>query len=177
MKTFLDQQSGAVIGVSLKGMYSFFATDHRFSQIESDDVDFQVVRNPFNRVISFYQDKIINRELTQVCQKVVLAALNSESLKNISLQDLCSVLPDVVSKNDHFHPQYDPRKNVTKVIKIESDLPLLGVELGIDFSRKVNATSHGSAASLLHGSRGVGFIRDVYRLDFAMFGYSLDCLE
>lgn len=102
-----------------------YTKDHRLcgfdatpEQLQTDYKDwfkFSVVRNPFDRVVSVYTDKIeknpvdrINRGDTsmQTCQKIILKALKRplklEEFANVSFEDFIGVLPKIINDDWHF---------------------------------------------------------------------------
>lgn len=174
MRRFHDTQSSAIIGLSLKCMFSFFKRNPRFEEIDrSGDVDYFICRHPCHRVVSLYYDKCVQRSITQDCQRVLLEETGRSDFSGFTLSNLIEVLPKVLEKDEHFWPQvkgYNLRS--IAFFTMEHELPWLSKRLELDLSTKQNSTIHPAAEELLSW-KNARDISSIYEEDFETFGYTL----
>jgi hypothetical protein len=187
MRTFKQISTGTIVGCSLKCMFTFFAKHPDFAEIYPPTVtpDYFLVRNPFDRTLDLFMDKLRSRAALdgpqQVCQTVLMDLLGLKQrgdLAGMSFQRFCSVLPQAAKIEEHMWPQSngffghnrEDANKLTRVTRIETGLSRLGLGLGIDFSVKVNAPECGHWTKY-YDADSLYVVKEVYRQDFVMFGY------
>lgn len=185
MIVFQDKFTGATIGTSRKVMSSFFALrPFRFTEIPSSWCDWFITRDPYDRVVSIYADKLRaafddHPAHPQRCQRWIAAALRIDdfrALRAATLPEFVGALPVIAHLDEHLVPQIfgvDPAR-IKRTVKMNGGLNVLAEELGIDFSKKENYHPHEPFDSYFHppvlpSARNV--VQMVYALDFEIFGY------
>jgi hypothetical protein len=193
-------RSKKIIGIIHRKVAStFFVTNKIFDKVcvkcepyellnkYKDWFKFTVVRNPVNRVLSVYKDKIVNNpksklergELSlQVCQKKIALGLNIEpsikNFKNISLEHFINNLHKFYLTDLHFSPYYllIKKEQCDYIGKLENfntvidELKKKG--LTIKTNKKTNETLSGNIfkTCTLNQYMQIG---KIYHIDFKMF--------
>jgi len=127
--------------IHYKSGYSYFINSKIFERVvfkkTSKDIyenyknwyKFSFVRCPFDRLLSFYKDKVLtnpidrinrNEKKMQLCQKILLRNLNKplklEQFKNIKFKDICLIINKIVLSDSHFIPYNIGLINEDKII-------------------------------------------------------------
>lgn len=162
----------------------------RPSELSSRDVrslrdsfyKFVFARNPFTRVLSAYRNKIEGHR-RQAAHFERWAKRRGPSLDE-SFADFCQYLAEVgLYEDPHWAPQQDclllPLSEFDYVGKIEGLSTVLPEVLSRAFRREVafdvpvkKSTGASSQVAAHYGPREIEMIRDLYRSDFELFGYS-----
>ncbi|MFW6043739.1 MAG: sulfotransferase family 2 domain-containing protein, partial [Marinilabiliaceae bacterium] len=151
-------------------------------------VNYVVGRDPYNRLESFYRDKL-NKCLSPGkkwggAQRIFfrplgLTFLSSnkkkyEALNQLTFEKFIRLLPRAYMKNRHLHPQVKIFRNLKNVhtLKLESreDLQFMKDELGIDTSIRENKTDK-AGFDLKWTREMLDVVNELYGEDFEFFGY------
>jgi len=181
---FADTKYGTTFKVSLKVMFSFFRDypDSRFrllKEIEVGHVDYLISRNPYERAVSLFFDKLRGRMIAlerPECEQIELMRhlhlTDLVELGSISFDDFCAALPTIWERNWHFIPQtFGVDLSVVRNIVDMHELSELSEKLDIDFSRKANTSEHGEWRTY-YTKLSMFAIQNVYHRDFELLGYS-----
>ena len=168
-------RSKKIIGLlHYKSGYSYFIESNIFDKVVlkksskelyenyKDWYKFSFIRCPFDRLLSFYKDKIllnptnrINRNTSklQVCQKIILKSLKKpldlKEFENITFNQVCLVLHKNVYSDSHFLPYnlgliYENKIIVDFIGKLENftnDIELINNKLNLKLKyKKENST-------------------------------------
>ena len=157
MPHFFNKSKGYYISTNYKVLYSLLSRQPSLQAIEHGNLRFSayakkyllsnrhrwylIVRNPYDRLESFYKDKFVKTpshklleyDQLQHCQKVFLPYLNikrgdlpetiREKLLDFSFIQFIRTLPNTYLLNDHLYPQSMKTKLYLKNLKILS-IPL-----------------------------------------------------
>lgn len=155
-----------------------FLTPGRLSQTEVDGFDrlfkFTVVRDPFSRTLSAYLDKIERRAL--------------RAGKQSSFGDFLNALDKerYLFSNAHWAPQsalmlipVEQFDYIGKVENLSADLAYIKQRIRPETaepvtSMKANATGAKDKLIEYYSPELIQKVRDIYRQDFEVFGYSMD---
>ncbi|MEO0787981.1 MAG: sulfotransferase family 2 domain-containing protein [Bacteroidota bacterium] len=160
-----------------------------------------LVRNPYNRVESFFRDKFrqaiaVNKEegSWQLCQKMffplmeIQESMSAETIGDkflsTSFAEFVSMLPEVHMKDGHLFPQHwahrvNARTNVlpvsfpfTAVFRMESKTDMEKLATIFGVDIKVRANSTKAVKADIHwGEQEIRTVDQVYAKDFVSFGY------
>lgn len=160
--------------------------------LRTDFQHYMVVRCPYERLVSFYFDKLqidparrIDGKF-QYCQKLFLKLVNGtiprdvseaiELLKSITFEQYICLLPMAI-RNRHLRPQCKILKcvgqrlhEVTTFVRLEDDLKILEKYVGFDANLKVNSTMRPSAKEMFT-SQLTRLVDDLYEEDFSFLPY------
>lgn len=162
-----------------------------------------LVRNPYNRLVSFYSDKFIKHPLTsknknfdgwQPCQKIFFPHLGISSndnntvicdkFINTTFEYFIKILPFVFNLEAHLHPQSELfylkkyfikiKLKFDEIIKLENmHKELMLNELNIDIGTVKNITSH-KAYNEYFKKPLYQIVNRLYDADFKNFAYKLE---
>lgn len=189
MNVFSHRYSRRFVSLNYKVMYTFFNQSTRFSKKYAGDhlkqrnlivaVDAMLVRNPFEKLASFYSDKIISGNCISLKSEFVsllsrkfgfeVTEVQKEKIADkISIDDFIEALEDLFMGEAHLYPQTYCLKWIRPkaIIKIESDLPKLAEMFpDIDFSVKKNE----SKTKTVLDEKSKSKVMRLYRDDFLQF--------
>lgn len=188
MLLFKHKASGLHVGCSYKVLYSFFVhhsdkfqfVTELYDPNHSYTIDFFLVRDPFERIKSLFIDKLrigMDPASPQMCQKVMLQYFGLKDLlelRQISFESFCLNLPFFYKLDAHFYPQefgYCPDR-VKRVVKIESELPWLEKQLGVNFAEKNHPSPQGVKDELGFTLAAAISVQSLYAYDLKLFKYS-----
>ncbi len=156
-----------------------FATPARLSRAEVDRFaslfKFTVVRNPYTRTLSAYLDKIERRALREGRESSF-----GDFLRKAKAQ------PRFLYSNAHWAPQsslmlipINKFDLIGKVESLDSDLIEIKRRIRPDLEQpltsfKANATGAGDKLRRYYDDELITLVQDLYREDFATFGYSTE---
>lgn len=164
---------------------------------KNDDIyHYQIVRNPYERLVSFFYDKLRNalpgdpdREFKlQNSQKLILRKLNinpflnahkkADILLNITFDEFIYLLPKLTS-NKHLRPQILTAPKIIEtiigspsILKMEEDLDAICSISGVNRSLKRNPTIHPTYEELFNSST-YKIANEIYYGDFIKYGYQI----
>jgi hypothetical protein len=148
-----------------------------------DLLRFTLVRNPFDRILSCYLNKVI-RDTPQ--RRIVLAALGREAEAAVTLADFLRFVAaqPPAQRDPHWATQDDllfngalPIDMIGRFERFTEDFAAIGRRIAPDFDRYVHVeTRHGTGAKdyALIGAAEADAIRAIYAADFARFGYGAE---
>lgn len=149
------------------------------SQLDSNDIFFTVVRNPFARIVSVYRDYISDPSHENVFEDYLFGVLS----RGLSFKDFVKrieAIPDLL-KEPHIKPQhhfidYYRRKNPNVVIlklekpdEVNSFLSIYGLEMPV-----LNASKEGYNFRDFYDQDTFDMVARMYRTDIKMFRYEQD---
>jgi len=156
--------------------------DDLVSLLERDDVlRFTIVRNPFDRILSCYTNKII-RATPQ--RSRVLDELRLSEEAGVSLLAFLALVANQApeQRDPHWATQDDllfrgalPIDIIGRFENFDADLAEIGKRIDPDFARFIyTERRHGTGVKdySLVGSAEAELIREIYRADFTRLGYS-----
>jgi hypothetical protein len=215
MPSFIDVQETYILSTNFKVMYSTLHSQPNLlplpdyiarRRIFRDKIkggklkSYLLVRNPYDRLVSFYTNKFKDDHLKRInknwqhCQLIFFPYLDlspqsdeatiADRLTNTSFEEFTLLLPEVYDLDLHLHPQSWLVKRkwkgfllftvpFDKTFKMESDLNRLEVELGLDIGILDNPTWH-AAYQDYFTRRSLEVANELYALDFALFDYQMD---
>jgi hypothetical protein len=215
MPSFINQQETYILVTNFKVMYSTLCRQPSLSPIpyyiagckifinkikRGKLKTFLLVRNPYDRLVSFYINKFKDDHLHRInknwqhCQLIFFPYLNispqddetiiSDRLTSTSFEEFALLLPEVYDLDRHLHPQYWlvyrkwkgflPLKALfDTILKLENDLDRLKNELGLDIDILDNKTRHGAYQDYFT-QRSLDVANELYTRDFDLFGYQMD---
>ncbi len=159
-----------------------------------------LVRNPYDRLVSFFINKFKDDHLNRInknwqhCQLIFFPYLNlspnddetiiADRLTSTSFEEFALLLPEVYALDLHLHPQswmvyrkwkgFLPLKiPFDDILKMESDLGRLAIELGLDISIFDNPTRHAGYQDYFT-RRSLEAANKLYTRDFELFGYQME---
>lgn len=164
------------------------------SYVASPDVfKFVVVRNPFSRALSGYLDKVVRGEaqFNTLRQNIsTIRGCNPSDIDHstVTFLEFCEALKLFKRPkqfDQHWRPQaahicssfikYDV---FAKLESIDEDMELISERIGVKHISKERGRDHATSANdkllTFYSEDEANIIRDIYREDFDLFGYSLD---
>lgn len=190
MNVFSHKHSGRLVSLNYKVMYTLFNESTRlFTKKYSGDhlkdvdlivaVDTLLVRNPFDKLASFYSDKIIKGECVSLkpdfvavlSEKFGLDVANTPKDKiaeGIPIDAFIDSLEDLFMGEAHLYPQTYCLKWIKPktIMKIESDLPKLA-EMFPQMNLSVKKNE--SKIKTVLDDRARSKVMSLYRDDFRQF--------
>ena len=148
---------------------------------------FGLVRNPYERLASFYFDKL-HKSLDESdyfvrSQRIFFPVLGVEkasptekyqALKAVDFNKFIGLLPEIYDKNRHLHPQHwvFDKLNIDKFLQIEdqSAQQFMQNELDIDLKIKANVTQKDN---LQWNSESRRIVNEIYQKDFEKYDYPI----
>ena len=160
-----------------------------------------LVRNPYDRIVSFYADKFRQSPLRrteeqgwQNCQRIFFAHLKisdntpfdkvRERFLSVSFEEFIKLLPGLYLIDGHLRPQSSLLrariKNIPisglikfkRIYRMEKDLSQLGKDLKIDISIKYQVSRHASSEEYFTPSLRK-IVNELYYDDFLLGGYEI----
>ncbi|WP_061013153.1 sulfotransferase family 2 domain-containing protein [Photobacterium leiognathi] len=141
---------------------------------------FTVVRNPFDRAVSAYLDKVSSKKDLVVWNNFV-SSLGKQVNYDISFEDYLDILmehPNLSQADKHFRPQVDNMHGITpSFIGYLEDMDSVKLHLS-DFNIEIiNKIPHKTNTKnkrnhLLSSESIINKVRILYKNDFDAFGYS-----
>lgn len=192
MPHFYNFKQKYFISTNFKVMYSTFRKQEYLKKVKlfrllfSSKNKYIVVRNPYDRLESFYRDKLGKSLLLEKkwlrSQKIYFKPLgvNSKSreekfkaLQKMSFEEFIKLLPLTYQKNRHLHLQNKIFKNIKpkRVIQMEKteDLFFMQTQLQLDMNIKANKTDKQS--EIIWSPEMIDIVNTVYKADFEQYGY------
>ncbi len=193
MPHFKNIKYGYFISVNFKVMYSTMRTQKHLKKVKlfwllfSKKDKYILVRNPYERLESFYRDKLgkhlVESNKWARSQKIFFRPLGIKNknthekfkqLSNLSFESFIKLLPEVYTKNRHLHPQNRMFKKVnhTKVLYMEKkeDLLFLAENLHLDLNIKANTTDK-SKHHLEWKPQMISIVNKLYAEDFKLYNF------
>lgn len=161
---------------------------------------YMLVRNPYDRLVSFYTNKFEDDHLNRInknwqhCQLIFFPHLNlspqddekiiADRLTATSFDEFSSLLPEVYKLDLHLQPQswvirrkwkgfLSIKIPIDTILRMEFDLERLESELGLDIGIIDNPTRH-SAYRNYFTRTSLDTANELYVRDFVLFGYRMD---
>ncbi|HYD50094.1 MAG TPA: sulfotransferase family 2 domain-containing protein [Terriglobales bacterium] len=208
MPSFYHRRRNYLITTSLKVMYSSLAQQPELEPLHDAEAwtrywltpgveRFCLVRDPYDRLVSFYTDKLRTAPKTarkagwQHCQRIFFADLAlaeempddqiAERLRAVTFEEFLALLPRLYRKDPHLWPQARsltyragplplPAPSGT-ILKMEAAAEVCE-RLALDPTIHVNRTEHDDPHALFR-SAGYAIANRIYRNDFKRYGYAL----
>ncbi len=193
MPHFKNIKYGYFISVNFKVMYSTLRVQKDLSKVKlfrllfSKKDKYIVVRNPYERLESFYRDKLgthlVESKKWARSQKIFfnpLAVKNKstrekfKALSSLSFESFVKLLPEVYTKNRHLHPQNRLFKKIKhkKILYMEKeeDLLFLAENLHLDLNIKANTTDK-SKHHLEWTPSMISIVNNLYAEDFKLYNF------
>ena len=193
MPSFVNHAKKKVIITNYKVMYSMLKQQKEWKKSKNWLVKwipyqkFGLVRNPYERLTSFYFDKL-RKSLDDTdyfvrSQRIFFPVLEIQNasakekyaaLKAIDFNRFVELLPEIYDKNRHLHPQhwvFDKLK-IDKFLQIENESAqqYMQNELDIDLRIKANVTQK---SKLEWNSGSIRIVNDIYQKDFETYDYPI----
>ena len=195
MPHFKNKEKDYIISTNFKVMYSTIKKSPGLKKLKEEliwlyrpRVNYVVGRDPYNRLESFYRDKL-NKCLSSGrkwgrAQRIFFKPMGLtflsphkekyEALSQLTFEKFIQLLPKAYMKNRHLHPQVKIFRNLRNVhpLKLESeeDLQFMKNELGIDTTIRANPTDQ-AGFDLKWTREMLDVVNELYREDFEFFGY------
>lgn len=174
-------------------MYSTLRTQKHLKKVKlfrlllSKKNKYILVRNPYERLESFYRDKL-GKDLVESkkwarSQKIFFKPLGVEkkgtqekfnALNNVTFESFVKLLPEIYTKNRHLHPQNRLFKNIShkRVLYMEKkeDLLFMAENLHLDLNIKANTTDK-SKHHLEWTPQMVSVVNKLYANDFKLYNF------
>ncbi|MGM0532583.1 MAG: sulfotransferase family 2 domain-containing protein [Bacteroidota bacterium] len=195
MPHFKNREKDYIISTNFKVMYSTLRKSQGLKRLKEEliwlhrpRVNYVIGRNPYDRLESFYRDKLNKRVNTSWkwgrTHKIFFKPLglsffssNQEkfnAFKELTFEKFIRLLPQAYMKNRHLHPQVKILKDLKNVHKLklesEEDLQFMKNELGIDTGIRANQTDK-KDFDLKWTREMYDVVNKLYSEDFDFFGY------
>ena len=167
-----------VVGANLKVLYSFLSFHPEFLAEQLGWCDVLLWRDPLERTVSMFADKCranLDPGHVQGVQRLLMQQLQLRDVRelgDVAFSTIVGVLEPILLQDWHLTPQVNGvrLKDIGRVVDIADGLPALGLRLGVDFSRRENASSHGPALEY-YTSQTRQTIERLYAMDYAARGH------
>ena len=192
MPSFVNRSKKITLTTNYKVMYSMLKRQRQWKKSKKWVIkllpykSFGLVRNPYDRLVSFYFDKL-NKSLNDGdyfsrSQRIFFPILDDisnasslekyQALKAITFNEFIQLLPEIYDKNRHLHPQYWVFKNlrVDTFLQIENPAAkqFMQENLGVDLKIKANVTQK---KDLEWEPKSITIVNHIYQKDFEKYGY------
>lgn len=182
MRVFLHTKTGKHVGLSLKCMFSFFKRHLEFVEVSpTNRPDFFIHRNPLQRCVDLFHDKLrgtrVEDDFMQDNQIILMEHFrlkNKRELVDVDFVQFVEALPDIMYYDEHFWPQTCGLylKPSTILVRLEGEIDILGLDLGISTSKKENVNPSDNRHWKDFFRPGTeALFRQLYASDFRQFGY------
>jgi hypothetical protein len=146
-----------------------------------------IVRNPYDRLESFYRDKLgkdVNpKKIWLSSQKIYFEPLGitdatdevkMQAIRDMAFEKFIRILPLNYMKNRHLHPQYKIFSGLKpkRILKMESpdDMRFLSEKLQLDMEIRANSTE--KKEKHIHWDKDLAdIVNRIYEKDFKLYGY------
>ena len=146
-----------------------------------------IVRNPYDRLESFYRDKLgkdVNpRKIWLSSQKIYFEPLGitdatdevkMQAIRDMTFEQFIRILPLNYMKNRHLHPQYKIFSGLKpkRILKMENpdDMRFLSEKLQLDMEIRANSTEKNEKH--IHWDKDLAdIVNRIYEKDFKLYAY------
>ena len=195
MPHFKNKEKDYIISTNFKVMYSTIKKSPGLKKLKEEliwlyrpRVNYVVGRDPYNRLESFYRDKLnkclspskkLGRDQRIFVRLMGYSFFSShkekfEALNQFTFEEFIRLLPKAYMKDRHLHPQKKILRNRRNVqtLKLESkeNLQFMKNELGIDTTIRANKTDK-DGFDLKWTREMLDIVNELYREDFEFFDY------
>lgn len=194
MPHFYNQKEHYFISTNFKVMYTTLKRHKQLKKVSlirlilSKRDKYVIVRDPYERLESFFKDRLRKRLITEnewlrsqiIFFKPLGISTKSEEEKyntiiTLPFDQFIKLLPVVYKKNRHLHPQYWLFKQFKpkRVLKMKNpgDMQFLIDKLHLDLNIKANSTD--ANKSEIHWNDDLyKIVNKIYHKDFELFGFS-----
>jgi hypothetical protein len=193
MPHFLNTKEHYFLSLNFKVMYTTMKRQANLKKVlwirpllSSNDKYF-IVRNPYDRLESFYRDKL-GKDLSLKrnwlsSQKIYFEPLGltkaSDEMKiqvirDMTFEQFIRLLPLTYMKNRHLHPQYKifTGLRAKRILKMESpaDMRYLNEKLHLDMDIRANSTHQ--VDKNIHWDKDLAdIVNRIYEKDFELYAY------
>ena len=191
MPSFINYSKKTTLTTNYKVMYSMLKKQRDWKKSKNWLIQllpykrFGLVRDPYERLASFYFDKL-HKSLDDSdyfvrSQQIFFSVLGVEkasstekyqSLRAVDFNRFIELLPEVYDKNRHLHPQHwvFDKVRIDKFLQIEKESAqqLMQDKLDIDLNIRANVTKKDD---LQWNSSSIKIVNEIYQKDFENYDY------
>lgn len=193
MPHFLNAKAHYFLSLNFKVMYTTMKKQVNLKKVlwirpllSSYDKYF-MVRNPYNRLESFYRDKLGKdanpRKIWLSSQKIYFEPLGitdatdevkMQMIKSMTFEQFIRILPLNYMKNRHLNPQYKIFAGLKpkRILKMENpdDMRFLSETLNLDMDIRANSTGK-AEKNILWNKELADIVNRIYEKDFKLYAY------
>lgn len=193
MPHFYNYKEKYFISTNFKVMYSTLRRQQYLKKVKlfflmfSKKDKFIIVREPYDRMESFFRDRLRKRLTNDNewlrSQKIFFKPLDVhkgsttkkyEALANLSFEEFIKLLPEVFNKNRHLHPQNYIFKRIMpkRILKLNNatDMEFLASNLNLNIKIKANSTDQ-MKTDIKWTKELIEIVNQVYHKDFELYGF------
>lgn len=193
MPHFLNAKAHYFLSLNFKVMYTTMKKQKDLKKVLwirpllSKYDKYFIVRNPYDRLESFYRDKlgkdVNHQKIWLSSQKIYFEPLEitdspdeikMQVIRDMTFEQFIRILSMNYMKNRHLHPQYKIFTGLKpkRILKMENpdDLRFLSETLNLDMDIRANST--GKADKYIHWDKELAdIVNRIYEKDFKLYGY------